>query len=82
MKRCWTFSRHFAERVVQRVRKNPKSFANKVAAELNNRCLEFVFECHVYGNIGRRFVVDDHVVAYAWDSDRQSLVVKTVWSIK
>lgn len=79
MRSFWKVSRHFAERVLERVDENPKRFMAEVKAILNEKCLQMVFDCLVLGNSGRRFVINDYVVCYEFDDTKQFLVLKTVF---
>ena len=79
MRSFWKVSRHFAERVLERVDENPKRFMAEVKAILNEKCLQMVFDCLVLGNSGRRFVINDYIVCYEFDDTNQHLVLKTVF---
>lgn len=79
MKKFWKFSRHFAERVIDRVDGDPNEFAKSVAKIFNDRCLEFVYECFHCGNKGRRILHGNYVVCFEWDEKDSMIIVKTVF---
>lgn len=79
LQRHWKFSRHFAERFVQRVSKDKHhNLLHTITREFNQTCQAKVFECVVYG-AAQRQLIGDYFVCYRLDEEAKQLIVTTIY---
>jgi hypothetical protein len=78
MKKHWRFSKHFAERVFERVAGDYKLVVDKICREFNDTVLEKVFHCVLYG-ASQRVAIDNYFVCYTFDDHAQQLVITTIY---
>lgn len=77
MKKHWKFSRHFAERFVERFNGN-KEKVREITRFFNDNVLQCVFECSLKGK-KQRVKINNYTVCYLFDEDSKEIIVTTVY---
>lgn len=77
MKKHWKFTKHFAERFVDRFN-GDKNSVREISNYFNENVLQCVFDCHVKGR-NQRVRIGKYRVCYAWDADIEQIIVTTVY---
>lgn len=77
MKKHWKFSRHFAERFVERFNGN-KEKVREITRFFNDNVLQCVFECSLKCK-KQRVKINNYNVCYLFDEDSKEIIVTTVY---
>ena len=77
MKKHWKFSRHFAERFVERF-SGDKEKVKEITRFFNDNVLQCVFDCNVYGN-PQRVKIEKYKVCFKYDEVIKKILVTTVY---
>ena len=77
MKRHWKFTKHFAERFINRFDGDTIT-VKEIAKYFNSNVLQCVFECHLNG-FKQRVKIGKYKVCYLWDPEERLIVVTTVY---
>lgn len=77
MKKHWKYSKHFAERFIERFYGDKKKLSN-ITKFFNRNVLQCVFRCHVYG-FTQRVTIGQYKVCYKWDDQDKMIIITTVY---
>lgn len=77
MEKHWKYSKHFAERFVERFGGTVKNL-KEITCYFNNHVLQCVFDCHVRG-FSQRVKIGEYTVCYRWDEHLKKLIITTVY---
>ena len=73
----YKFTKHFAERFVERFNGTPKDLY-KIKEYFDKNVLQCVFDCNVYGN-PQRVKIEKYKICFKYDESLKKIVVTTVY---
>jgi len=77
MKKHWKFTKHFAERFIQRFNGSRKE-VDPIKSYFDQNVLQCVFNCHLYGG-PQRVKVGKYKVCYKYDDTSKQIIVTTIY---